>query len=199
MHDFGSSNRRKVLKTIGTTIVAGTVLSGSASARGNNYGNGNAVGAFLNEEAWGKDNPIWTSGVADQTGEESVQVDVGTMVSLDIPEDEVPIAPPEEGPFGFAPRAVEVSPGTTVEWVWTGNAFALQPGEPWPHDVASFDTGHGDDHEHEFQSPMQGEGSFSHEFNKPGVNLYYCHPHGDFTEDHPNLFGMRGAVIVTDE
>lgn len=197
MYDSGSSNRRKVLKTIGAAVATGTVLSGTASARGNNYGNGNAVGAFLNEEALGKDNPIWTSGVADHTGEETVQVDVGTMVSLDMPEEAAPGEPPEEGPFGYSPRAVEVSTGTTVEWIWTENAFAFNPGEPWPHDVASFDTT--GDHNHVFRSPMQGTGTFSHEFTETGPHLYYCHPHGDYTVEHPNLFGMRGAVIVTDE
>lgn len=194
-----------MLKTIGAAVATGTVLTGTASAGGNNYGNGNAVGAFLNEEAEFKDRPIWDTGVANRTGEETVQVDVGAMVPIDlppIPEDDLPQwldEPPQEGPFGYEPRAVEVSPGTTVEWVWTGNSFAFRPGEPWPHDVASYDTA--GDHNHEFHSELKGTGTFSHEFSDPGPHLYYCHPHGDFIEDndHPNRFGMRGAVIVSDE
>lgn len=197
------ANRRTVLKTIGVGVVGSAALAGSARAHDDNgtYGNGNAIGKFLNEEALLKNRPIWDSGVADRTGHDEVVVEVGTMTSIDVPEEMLPPGveeAPEEGPFAFTPRAVEISPQTTVTWEWTGNAFALMPGEPWPHDVHSLDESGGTALFH--SGPPQGTGTFEYTFDEAGTYLYFCHPHGDpFTNDHPNLFGMRGAVKVTDE
>lgn len=200
MQNSRRPNRRRILQTIGAGILGGVAVTGNASARGS-YGNGNAIGQFLNEEAMLKDRPIWDSGIADMTGESLVEVAVGTMVTLDVPED-IPLPPgveepPEEGPFGYEPRAVEVSPGTTVRWVWTGNDFAFRPGVPWPHDVHSLAEASG--HALFHSGEPQGTGTFSYDFTDPGTYLYFCHPHGDpLPDDHPNLFGMRGAVKVTE-
>lgn len=188
-------NRRTVLKTIGGGIIGGSVLTGTAT------GKQQGIGSFLNEEALFKNHPIWKTGIADNTGQDEVVVKVGTMTSIDIPEN-VPLPPhldepPEEGPFAFTPRAIEVSPETTVKWEWTGNPFAFRPGEPWPHDVASLEET--DDGHPVFHSDTQGTGTFEWEFNESGSHLFYCHPHGNPMPDHPNLFGMRGAVVVTDE
>jgi hypothetical protein len=78
MRKQSETSRRTVLKTIGAGVVSGTILSGSAGAkkgdkgsksgRSNNYGNGNGIGAFLNEEAKNKPSPVWDTGVADKTG-----------------------------------------------------------------------------------------------------------------------------------
>lgn len=213
MYDFGSSNRRTVLKTIGAGVVAGTVTSGSASARGNNYGNGNGIGAFLNDEAALKDRPVWDSGVVDRTGESEVDVHVGTTTEVDIPEEIFPgDEPPEELPMGYSPRAIEISPGTEVTWDWA---------TPTHHSVTSYNASaespgdHGqlfDDHYH---PPEEGESghppeypfhTFSHTFDTPDTYLYFCVPHGTPYPvpfgplgEVPNHVGMRGAVLVTDE
>jgi plastocyanin len=211
------SSRRRVLKTLTTAIVGGAALTGSAAAkegdaRSNHYGNGNALGAFLNEEAEWKEAPVWDSGVTDRTGRGTVDVAVGAMTPVDIPD---PEAPPE-GPLAFAPRAVEVSPGTTVRWTWVSNPL----GFPIPHDVVSLVDDDGDpvlepDGDPSYASPLLGYKSapdaeepdeedlptFEVTFTETGNHLYYCTPHGAPFEvhGHYNLTGMRGAVIVSDE
>lgn len=189
-------DRRTVLKATGGLLsVAG--LTGTAAAKGGqdkSYGNGNGIGSFLNENPLFKEMPIWDSGVADMTGQSEVVIDVGAMTSVDIPEEDLPPEveeSPEEGPFGFAPQAVKISPETTVIWEWTGNPFAFLPGVPWPHDVHSLDG--------LFHSLHQGTGTFEHEFEETGTYLYYCTPHGNPGPDHPNLFSMRGAILVEGE
>lgn len=190
-------NRRSVLKLLGVGVAGSALWSGSASA-GRRFGNGNGIGAFLNEKPQFKELPVWKDGVSDQTGQGIVEVQVGTMTSLDPP---FPV-PPELafGPFAFTPRVVKVSPGTTVRWVWTGNPWDLvAPGEPWAHDVASFEKS---GNTHEFISEFQGTGEFEHTFEEVGTNLYFCHPHGYPFHDGEleyNLVGMRGAVLVTDD
>lgn len=194
------ANRRNVLKTIGAGVVGATTLTGAASPEGRNYGNGNGIGAFLNEEAVLKDMPVWDSGVADKTGQSAVNVLVGTLTSVDIPKDLWPFAgePPEEGPFGFKPRAVEVSPGTQVTWSWVTNH----------HSVTSFNTSADapDDHGEVFEGHGDAGNTLSYTFNEVGKYLYFCHPHGTPYPvpfgplgNVPNHVGMRGAVIVSDE
>lgn len=208
MYDFEKSNRRRVLKTIGTGVVAGAVMSGTASARGNNYGNGNGIGAFLNDEAVLKDHPVWDSGVEDETDESAVDVQVGTMTDIDIPEDLIPEGEevPEEGPFAFTPRAVKVTPGTEVTWRWA---------TPTHHSVTSFNAAaddpgdHGqlfDEHYHPPANPEPPFHEFSHTFETEDTYLYFCHPHGTPYPvpfgplgELPNHVGMRGAVLVRDE
>lgn len=209
MKGLKATNRRRVLKIIGASVVGSGVLTGSASAKNrtskeSDYGNGNGIGAFLNEEAVWKENPIWSSGIANRIGEDNVEIDIGAMTSLSISEEEWeeftggdPAAPPapDEGPFSFAPRAVKVSPGTTVNWVWAGNTFL---GFRWPHDVVSFDRVGGDPLFQSGEKPEWGA-TTSHEFDDTGTYLYYCTPHGgpEPYHGHYNLAGMRGAVIVS--
>lgn len=189
MNGPSEANRRRVLKTIGAGIVGGTVITGSASAQGENYGNGNGVGAFLTEDAVFKDQPLWDSGVADKTGQSTVDVEVGALTSVDIPDPDAP----DEGPFAFAPKAVEVSPDTDVTWKWlTGHhSVTSYEGPGWG---GLFDD-HGDEVGH----------TFTHRFTEVGNYLYFCIPHGTpFPLETPigdleNLLGMRGAVIVSDE
>lgn len=175
-------------------------MSGTAIASDHHYGNGNGIGAFLNEEAQFKDSPLWTSGVTNMKGKDVVEVEVGVITPLDPPEEALPpdFDGPVEGPFKYGPEAVLVSAGTTVKWVWTGNSFdIIDPNNPWPHDVASLDKVGGN---HLFRSPFQGTGTYEHTFDEPGTYLYFCHPHGYPFRDGEfeyNLLGMRGAVIVT--
>lgn len=193
-------NRRGLLRTAGLVGVTSLVgLPGTAIAagdKGNGFGNGNGVGAFLNERAAYKDRPVWSGGVVDMTGRENVEVVVGAMTSVDVPD-----APFDELPVAFAPQAVKVSPGTVVTWTWPTYS---PPVPPIPHDVVSLEEGL-------FNSGMNFPGGpdFMHTFADAGTYLYYCTPHGAPFPVHPhgeppdariyNEFGMRGAVLVVDE
>lgn len=189
-------DRRKVLKAVGAGIAGTVAVTGSASAQGqSDYGNGNALGEFLSEEAEFKDRPLWDSGIVDETGQSSVEVTVGTVTSVDIPENLAPPGEevPEQLPVAFTPKAVKVSPGTDVTWRWAPGIH---------HSVTSLDgTGVSFD---EHGGPGD---TFTYTFDDVGNYLYYCIPHGTPYEIDfggpigkvDNLFGMRGAVKVSDD
>lgn len=192
-------SRRTVLRTAGVVGMAAlTGVPGTAAAagnKGNSFGNGKGLGAFLNEQAAYKDAPVWSGGVVDLTDTETVEVVVGAMTSVDMPD-----APVEALPVAFAPQAVKVSPETDVTWTW---ASYEPPAPPIPHDVVSLE----DDI---FDSGMRGPGAdFTYTFTDAGTYLYYCTPHGAPFPVHPhgapedariyNEFGMRGAVLVVEE
>jgi len=67
----------------------------------------------------------------------------------------------------FAPAAIQIEPGQTVTWTWTGED---------DHNV----IGDG------IESPIQSTGAFAHAFAEPGVYDYECTLH----------FFMRGEVVV---
>lgn len=99
-------------------------------------------------------------GLVDWTGKESVTVEVGAC---------------EDG-LSFYPAAVQVDPGTTVRWLWTGQGGA--------HNVVA-ESG-------DFESEIiaeKGE-TFERTFEESGTSLYYCAPH--------RALGMKGAVVVTE-
>ena len=98
-------------------------------------------------------------GFVDRTGTDRTTVKVGADDGL-----------------AFAPAAIEVSPGTTVVWTWTGKGGS--------HNVVERDDA--------FSSPYhQTEGAtFEHTFDEVGAFPYYCQP-------HRNL-GMKGGVTVRD-
>jgi halocyanin-like protein len=77
--------------------------------------------------------------------------------------------------FDFAPPAVKISPGTTVEWVWTGDGG--------PHNVAFEER---DVRLGSFE-PEPGV-HFEHTFETTGVYRYACEPH--------ESLGQRGAIVV---
>lgn len=183
---------------MGGGVLGAVALSGTVSAQGK-FGNGNGIGAFLNAEALARDSPVWDDGVTNMTGQESVEILVGTTVELDTPDDlpeDVPPLPPE-GPFGFDPMAVKISPGTDVVWKWLDF-----PGNH--HSVTSYNGGADDPEDHGQLFDEHGEGGyqFTHTFDEIGNYLYFCIPHGTPYEvptplgPKPNVFGMRGAVIV---
>lgn len=210
----GVPDRRTVLKTIGAGLLGTTAIAGPASAGGDGdtgaYGNGNGLGAWLNEKAEFKQHPIWTGEIADKRGESVVDVAVGAMTSIDVPNG------PPAGPVGFAPRAVLVSPGTTIRWTWESNPLEI----PIPHDVTSLVNADGEPvlephadqrfhHQDQYTPASKVDGleedvnpTFEFTFEEPGNHLYYCTPHGaPFRyHDHPkNMLGMRGAVVVTSD
>jgi nitrite reductase (NO-forming) len=99
-------------------------------------------------------------GVVDRTGESEVRVAVGSQAN--------------GGGFGFGPAAVQVSPGTTVVWEWTGEGGA--------HNVEATDGS--------FESDMVATAghTFTHTFDDEGTTTYFCLPH--------RAMGMKGAVVV---
>jgi plastocyanin len=197
--------------------LVGSAYAQGSKGRGNHYGNGNAIGKFLNEEAMFKESPVWDTGIADRTGDSEVGVLFGGMTDINLP---FPDAP-DMGPWGMDPRAVEVSPGTDVTWTWYDGPGAIDA----HHLVSFFDPPYEDDFALPWESPGHGHehpgddnefyvhedlgDSFTYTFEETGIYLYFCIPHGTpFTLVHPgfpelgevrNLFGQRGAVIVSDE
>jgi plastocyanin len=148
----------------------------------------------LKEEAEFKDRPLWSSGVTDMTGKSAVGVTVGALTSVDIPEELVPPGEdvPEELPMAFAPEVVKVSPETDVTWTWALGYHSVTAVDGTGE---SFDEHGGPGHE------------FTYTFDDVGNYLYFCIPHGtpfpiDFggpVGEVENLFGMRGAVQVSDD
>jgi halocyanin-like protein len=92
-------------------------------------------------------------------GEDSVTVEVGVEAN--------------GGPYGYAPAAVHVDAGTTVQFEWTGN------GE---HPVVHQDG--------DFESDLYTTSgvNFEHTFEDDGIYNYYCTPHRGL--------GMKGSVVV---
>ena len=99
-------------------------------------------------------------GVVDETGSDEVTVSVGAEAN--------------GGAFGFDPAAVEVSPGTTVVWEWTGSGGS--------HNVVAEDG--------TFESELTKESghTFEYTFEEPGTYDYYCIPH--------KSVGMVGRIVV---
>ena len=110
-------------------------------------------------EAWFEDVDNY-DGVVDETGSEAVEIEVG--------------AEGNDGAFAFGPAAVQVDPGTTVTWTWTG--------EGGSHNVVAEDGSY----ESELHDAA-GE-TFEHTFEEDGASRYVCTPH--------ESMGMKGAVVV---
>jgi len=96
---------------------------------------------------------------ADETGQSEVTIKVGA-----------------EGGLVFSPPAINVSPGTTVIWKWTGKGGM--------HNVVGKSGGF----ESEFHS--EAGATFEHTFSSTGTYKFYCAPH--------KARGMKGAVYVTE-
>jgi halocyanin-like protein len=134
--------------------VAGCTGGGSGDSGGSGGGSGPATyGDWLDNA------PNYDGSAADRTGQETVTVAVGAGNGL-----------------LFEPVAVEVSPGTTVVWEWTGRGGQ--------HNVRE----EGGAFESELAS---SEGTtYERTFDEPGVVRYYCVPH--------QAVGMKGVVDVVD-
>ena len=140
-------SRRAVLRGATAATVGAAGTAGTAAAQPSFGGWMSDVGNY--------------SEVADQTGNSEVTVQVGTEAN--------------GGAFGFGPAAVQVDPGTTVVWEWTG--------EGGQHNVVAQDGG-------SFESDLVAEAGFTfeHTFEEEGVTTYYCQPH--------RSLGMKGVVVV---
>jgi len=183
------TDRRTVLRGLGTLAVAGVLAgcSGSSDGGGSDGGSdgsdgsdggsndgsdggsggsdggsdgGGAGGVPSEVEEYLADVDNFDGSLEDATGQSEVTVQVGTGAN--------------GGNFGFGPAAVRIDAGTTVVWEWTG--------EGGSHNVA--------DEDGDFESELVGdEGhTFEHTFEESGVSLYNCTPHKGV--------GMKGAVVV---
>jgi len=163
MTDF-DSDRRTILKAGGAALAAGLAgcigpftdtegVPGTTDPQppGDDDGNGGSPVEEYLDGANGFD------GIEDMTGQDSVTVEVGAGEGL-----------------SFSPAAVQIDPGTTVTWEWTG--------EGGRHNVVN-EGG-------EFESELTSEEGFTFEqqFDSDGTFLYFCGPH--------KQFGMRGAIVV---
>ena len=101
--------------------------------------------------------------LTDATGQGEVTVQVGTEGN--------------GGFFAFDPPAIQIDPGTTIVWEWTGEGV--------PHNVV--------DEGGAFESELLSEAgaTFEYTFEETGVFTYYCDPH--------KALGMKAAVVVGDD
>ncbi|WP_049936237.1 halocyanin domain-containing protein [Haloplanus natans] len=144
--------RRRLLRAGAGAVGAGLVGTGAA---------GTAVAQSGPFGGWMSDVSNY-DGVHDHTGSGEVTVEVGVEAN--------------QGAFGFGPAAIQVDPGTTVVWEWTG--------EGGVHNVAA-DSGN-------FSSELKQEAGFTfeHTFESSGAVKYFCQPH--------KALGMKGVVVVGD-
>jgi len=143
--------RRQLLQAGAGAVGAGIVGAGAT---------GTAVAQSGPFDGWMGDVGNY-EGVVDETGADEVTVDVGVEAN--------------GGAFGFGPAAIQVDPGTTVVWEWTG--------EGAQHNVVAEEGG-------DFESDLSAEAGFTFEqtFDSEGVVKYFCTPH--------RALGMKGVVVV---
>ncbi|WP_254832200.1 halocyanin domain-containing protein [Haloglomus salinum] len=148
-----SISRRAVLRgAVGATATAtgASALAGPAAAQSQP-----SFGGWLSDVQN-------YNGVIDRTGRDEVTVRVGV----------------DNGgqPYGFGPAAIQIDPGTTVVWEWTGRGNQ--------HNVVDLDGA--------FESELAAEAGFTFEqtFEDEGVTKYYCQPH--------RALGMKGVVVTGD-
>ncbi|WP_227132896.1 halocyanin domain-containing protein [Halorubellus salinus] len=141
---------------VGDVEVAVPSTDGAASDAESGSGAG---GDSIDYDGW-FENVANFDGTVDRTGESEVTITVG--------------AEGNNGAYAFGPAAVQVDPGTTVTWEWTGAGGS--------HNVVAEDGS--------YESEMQGSDGDTYErtFDSAGISKYYCGPH--------KQMGMKGAVVV---
>jgi halocyanin-like protein len=145
-----SVSRRGLMRAAAGTATAAIGASGRAAAQSGPYdGYLSDVGNF-------------DGTTVDRTGQSEVTIQVGTQGN--------------GGAFAFDPPALQVDPGTTVVWEWTG--------EGGSHNVV--------DEAGTFESELVAEEghTFEYTFEEAGVAKYFCTPHKGL--------GMKGVVAVGD-
>lgn len=135
------------------TSPAGTSPGGTEAGTAGGTGTGTAAGTAGGQQAvdqYLSDTKNYDGSIADETGSQSVTVDVGAQGN--------------GGAFAFEPAAIRVSTGTSVTWKWTGEGGA--------HTV----TSEGDGPLDSGSKTAAGE-TYEYTFDKAGTFLYYCQPH----------------------
>ncbi|MFA9517392.1 halocyanin domain-containing protein [Halopenitus sp. H-Gu1] len=172
------SNRRTVLKSLGTVSTVG--LIGLAGCSGNGGGNGDgvetipgndypAVDEWMTETEIGGADDSYEGEILDLREEGDVTIDVGAEGNGD--------------GFAYGPSAVAISAGSEIRWEWTG--------EGGQHNVQAEPDGQIGESDYEFSSGDSVAGAdneYSHTFDESGVALYHCVPHLSL--------GMKGSVVV---
>ncbi|ELZ98069.1 halocyanin hcpA [Haloferax mucosum ATCC BAA-1512] len=111
-------------------------------------------------DRWLADTSNYDGSVLDHTASSSVDVTVGARGNA--------------SDLAFDPAAIKISPGTTVNWTWSGNGG--------PHSIRFKDADFGVD-------PKSDPGKhFVHTFTETGIYRYECGPHSSL--------GGRGAIVV---
>jgi halocyanin-like protein len=136
----------------GETLSRRTLLKATAGAAGATALPGLAAGQSDAVDEWLSDAGNYDGSIADETGNDSVTVEVG--------------ADGNGGTFAFAPPAVRVDPGTTVTFTWVSNTHNVV--------VESQPDGAG----WEGHETIENEGfEFESTFETKGAYLYFCDPH----------------------
>lgn len=166
--------RRRVLATTGAALAAG--LAGCSGGGGGDGGDGGSDGGDggggadieVSAEAESRvENYLTEDPVADNY--DSIQ-SMGGMGSVTV---EVG-AEGNGGNFAYAPAAVAVETGTTVQWDWVAGNHNVKAAEGSDFDLDS--------------GSAQMDASYEFTFEESGVATYYCTPH--------QSVGMKGAVVV---
>jgi halocyanin-like protein len=141
--------RRDFLRVTGGSAAVGTAAATATPAA--------AQASF---DGWMSDVGNYSE-VTDATGQDEVTIAVGAQGN--------------GGAFAFDPPAVQIDPGTTVVWEWTG--------EGQQHNVVAEEGG-------EFESELTAEAGFTYErtFDSEGTIKYYCQPH--------RALGMKAVLVV---
>jgi serine/threonine-protein kinase len=163
--------RRRVLATTGAALAAG--LAGCSGGDGGDGGDGTDGGdggssdIEVPAEAESRAEDYLTADPAADNydgitamGSGSVTVDVGARGN--------------GGNFAYAPAAIVVESGTTVEWDWVAGNHNVLAAEGSDFDLDS--------------GSARRDDSYEFTFDAAGVGTYYCTPH--------QSVGMKGAVVV---
>ncbi len=154
-------SRRRALKAGAGTAAGAATLgiagTGAASAQADAYD-----GYLADAE--------WDGNTVDASEMDEIVVDVGAVDGLQ-----------------FDPPAIYVEPGTTIEWVWTGDGGAHNV----VHDVDDIIFDSRDEHD----GDMIDEAGFTYEYTfeeeDEGAHPYVCTPH--------RTLEMKGVVVVGEE
>ncbi|MDX5990327.1 MULTISPECIES: halocyanin domain-containing protein [Haloferax] len=112
-------------------------------------------------DKWLADTSNYDGSVLDRTTSSSVDVTVGARGNA--------------SDLAFDPAAIKISPGTTINWIWSGKGGM--------HSIRFKEEDFGTD------APKSDPGKhFEHTFTETGIYRYECGPH--------TALGGRGAIIV---
>lgn len=153
-----SVNRRTALKAIaGTAALSGASGAAAAQDGGNGTQTEGGGGSQIDYGGWLDDVDNYDGTTEDLRGQNEVTVDVGAGTGIQ-----------------FGPPAIQVDPGTTVTWQWTGQGGS--------HNVV--------DEGGAFSSELKSEqgATFQQTFDSASLYKYYCEPH--------RQSGMKAAVAV---